>query len=144
MPCLGGWMERDELDRSDLFDVRAVKQTSSLSSGNCKGLTLVIFDLESEEVIWTDSPDQRAVMSSNSSNVLASAGILLDRYAKGDMMNMHEMAQLIAESNGCEITDDAMDADTIFCIEIPEEKKEDRRVITCKDQDIWLGEFMSL
>ena len=55
---------------------------------------------------------------------------------------MGELAQAIAEKCG-NIVQDPKEADTIFCVNADKDFSSDQRVITAKDQDIWMGEFMS-
>lgn len=143
VPCLGGWQERSELDKSQTFDIKAVKQTSALGEGDVRGVTPFIFDVKNGEFIWIDSPDLKATIASNSRDAASSINLLMERYAKGDRMTMAEMIEVAVKANGGTFVNTPEEADTIFSVDAYEGKKEEQRVITSKDQDVWLGEFMS-
>lgn len=141
VPCQGGWMERDELDKSQQFDVRAVRQSSMLTYDG-RGVVMAIIDVNAEEVIWMDAPDLHARTASTSLTVMNSFEIMLERYAKGDLMTMKDMAELAVSANGGEIVDSMEEADVIFSLD-EIKAGEGKRVITSKNQDVWLGEFMA-
>lgn len=143
VPCLGGWQEREELDKSQTFDIKAVKQTSSLGEGDIRGVTQFLYDVKNDEIIWVDSPDLKAKTASNSLGAMSSMRLLLERYAKGDQMTMAEMVEVAVKANGGVFVDSPEKADTIFSVDAYQGRTEEQRVITAKDQDIWLGEFMS-
>ena len=143
VPCLGGWQERSELDKSQTFDIKAVKQTSALGEGDVKGVTPFIFDVKNAEFIWIDSPDLKATTASNSRDAAKSIDLLMERYAKGDRMTMAEMIKVAVEANGGTFVDTPEEADTIFTVDAYEGRNENQTVITSKDQDTWLGQFMS-
>lgn len=142
IPCLGGWQEREELDKSMQFDIKAVKQTSELSK-NSAGVNTAIIDVQAGEIIWVDAPNLSARRASNSINAINNMDLMLERYARGDQMSMLEMAELAVKTNGGEIVDNIEEADTVFSLDEVENVTEGQRVITAKNQDIWLGEFMS-
>lgn len=142
IPCLGGWQEREELDKSMQFDIKAVKQTSELSK-NSAGVNTAIIDVQAGEMIWVDVPNLSARRASNSIGAINTMDLMLERYARGDQMTMLEMAELAVKTNGGEIVDSIEEADTIFSLDEVENVTEGQRVITAKNQDIWLGEFMS-
>lgn len=142
IPCEMGWMEREEMDKSKQFDIKAVKQHSSLS-GDIKGITSFILDVNKGEIVWIDSPDFHVKACSNSLSVVKSIDCIMERYCKSDRMTMGEMVNLAVESNCGHFVDSPEKADTLFMVSAYQEKTENQRVITSKDQDIWLGEFMS-
>ena len=140
--CEFGWMERSELDKSRQFDIKAVQQHSKLL-GEYMGLTSVFVDVKNDEVIWVDSPDMMARAASNSRDVLTSVPLLMQKYGKESRMSMGDLAERIARHNGCEIVERPEEADCIFSVNHMDNVSQDQRVITSKDQDVWLGEFMS-
>lgn len=142
IPHLGGWQVREELDKSKQFDVKAVQQTSTIN-GRTRGCSMAVADIKNAEMIWLDSPDAKAVACSNCLDAVQGMDGVLSRYAKGDQVTMKEMAELAVAANGGEITDSMEEADTIFCVSAPETASENQTVITAKDQDIWLGRFMT-
>lgn len=141
IPCESGWQEREELDKTKQFNIKAVKQHSNLT-GNYNGLVIAILDVNNEEIIWIDKPDMHAHCFSDVSYV-SDFDLLMDRYANGDRMNLYDLAQLITTENGSEIVDSPEKADTVFVVNSYENRNEEQRVVTSKDTDIWLGEFMT-
>ncbi len=141
-PCKIGWQEREELDKSEQFDIKAVKQYSDLSD-DYKGITSIIVDVNNAEIIYTDAPDFRVRATSNSLDAVSAFDYILDRYGKRDRMTMDEIIHLAIDTNGGEIVENPKEADIIFTMDSYENKTENQRVITSKDQDVWLGEFMA-
>lgn len=141
VPCLGGWQEREELCQSDQFDPKAVKQTSMLACAG-RGVSMAVVDVKNAEIVWMDAPYKKAVAASTSLDAAGAFDIILDRYMKGDQMTMKEMAGLFVEASGGELTESMEEADIVFSMDAIQDVKEGQRVITAKDQDIWLGEFM--
>lgn len=141
VPCLGGWQEREELDESDQFDPCAVKQTSKMVCASC-GVTMAVVDVKNAEIVWVDVPNRKAVAASTSIDGAHAFDLILDRYMKGDQMTMKELAELSVAEAGAELTENMEEADVIFSMEAVQDVREGQRVITAKDQDIWLGEFM--
>lgn len=142
IPCLGGWQEREELDKSQQFDIKAVKQTSQLNR-NVQGVVMAILDVRAAEIIWMDLPAYHAVCCSNSMDTISQFGALIDRYAKGDQMTMADMVNLAIDADGGEIVDTIEEADVIFSFDAVSDVKENQELITAKDLDIWAGRFMS-
>lgn len=141
IPCLGGWQERDETDKSKQFDIKAVKQACKLG-GNSTATTMCVLDIDQGEIIWLDSP---ALMERycTSLDSISQFEMDMDRYAKGDQLSLFELAEIAVKANEGEIVDNMEDADVIFSADSVEDAKEEQRVITAKDQDIWIGEFLS-
>lgn len=142
VPCLAGWQEREELDKSSQFDVKAVKQTSKLTSGS-RGVIMYVIDVENDEIIWLDTSNTFATIGSNMSDTDSLFMATLDRYAKGDQITMKEMIDIAVSANGGEYVDNIEDADVIFSMDAVETVTENQRVITSKNQDVWIGEFMT-
>lgn len=142
--CEFGWQEREELDKSKQFDPKAVKQHSK-PLGNFKGITPCIYDVKNNEIIWCDTPDYviSACGNSGSKNVVKSTDYIMDRYATMDRITQGEMIRLVATAQGCEIVDSPDKADTLFMMEEYDKKTNNQRVITSKDLDVWIGEFMT-
>lgn len=142
--CELGWQEREELDRTKQFDPRAVKQRSK-PLGEFRGITPCIYDVENNEIIWCDTPDYKITTCGHieSTSVIQSTDIIMERYATMDRITQGEMAELVALAQGCEIVDSPEKADTVFVVDDYADKTENQRVITCKDLDVWIGEFMT-
>lgn len=142
IPCLAGWQEREELDRTDQFDPRAVKQTNKLTNASC-GTVMFVIDVKNGEMVWLDAPDMTASANTNSLVMTELFGMVFERYMRGDHVSMKELAELAVSVNGGEIVETPEDADTAFVAFSPEWDTGDRRIITAKDRDVWIGEFMS-
>ena len=142
IPCEAGWMEREELDLSNQFDIKAVKQHSNLS-GNHYGLNTFLVDVNAEEILWLDAPNLRVRNMSNSSNVLRDCEVLLDRYGKGDRISMGEyLTTAFSGQKTVELVQDKEQADYWFTVNPEESKKREICNITCKDTRI-IDEFMT-
>lgn len=135
-----GWQERKELDKSAQFNIKAVKSHSKCN-GDYMGLTPIIIDVDNKEVIWVDSPDYHARTASTQHNATP-ISILMEKYAVNDGISMGEYANLVAVANGSMIVDTPEEADTLFMVNEYEDREDSQRVITSKDQDIWLGEML--
>lgn len=142
IPHLGGWQVRKELKKSQQFDIKAVQQACELNP-KAKGVTMAVVDVKNGDIIWTDSRKYSACAGSNSSLAAQDFSSIIERYMQGDQMTMKELAELAVKTNGGEFTDSIKDADTIFSMDAVEAAQEGQRVITAKDQDVWIGEFMS-
>lgn len=141
--CECGWMEREELDKTQHFDIAAVKNHSRIN-GQASFHTSNLIDVNSGEIVWVDH-DNRTIKAADGVAHMDLASIMYERYGKYDGMTLYEIAEINAQARG-EIVSNIEDADTVFTLDItPEENEslEGKRVITCKDQDIWLGEFMT-
>ncbi len=136
-----GWMERSELDRSEQFNIRAVKQKSELSAP-ARGEDTVIIDTYENKVIWLDQPNFRIQGANNISTSRDMFPILMDRYGNSDRMSMGRLAMLAIEANGGELVNNKEEADILFTID-KERKEDDQTLITAKDNDIWVGQFMT-
>lgn len=141
--CKFGWMERSELNKSQQFDIKAVKQKSELSS-NSLGVNTVILDTYKGQILWLDSPDFNIKTANNigSRSTQEMMGYLLDKYGQGDRMDMKTLAEIAVEANGGELTEDRQAADVLFTVE-PIKLLENQINITAKDNDIWIGQFMT-
>ena len=139
--CQFGWMERSELDKTEQFDARAVKQKSELMAKS-RGIIPIIVDVEKGNVLWLDMPDFHIQGAQNVNN-FKGFDYIMDKYCNNDRMNMYELAHIAANANGASLTNDIKEADIIFSVDNYEEKEENQTVITAKNQDVWIKEFMT-
>lgn len=146
IPCLCGYQERKELDKSEKFDIKAVKQTSQLTT-NAVGVTPIIVDVNNAKVLWIDEKELNAKVCHNSATnyygLFNSMDLIMEKYVHNQGLSMYELAELSAKARGSEIIENKEEADTLFLVNVPKKKEENQRIITAKDKDIWLGEFMT-
>ncbi len=140
--CQFGWMEREELDKTEQFDIKAVKQKSDLTA-NANGIIPAIIDTYEGKVIWTDTPDFHITQGSSAMKTVNNVSYLIDKYGTNDRMNMHELARIAVAANGGEITDEPERAQIVFTKDAVKNKTEEQEVITSKDQDVWIERFMT-
>ncbi len=142
--CEFAVQQREELDKSKQFDIRAVKQHSKMQSPS-RGITPAVIDVEKGQVIWLDAPEYtiNRCENANSRAAISTMEYCMEKYTKGNIPTMGELIDIAVKANIGSFTDDITKADTIFSLNNPEDAREDQRVITAKDTDVWLGEFMS-
>ena len=160
-----GWMERSDLNSGEVYEPSTVVNKINLSTETDCSLPLV-FDLEKKEIVWMDlglttAPYfPRNVENNSVSSVLMVKGML-----EASKPNMYSLALMNAKARGTEIVLNRDEADTIFDVsdEIPVEilemclktsdgrvvrewtetvPKENVRIITPWDLDVWQGELM--
>lgn len=141
-----GWQERDELTKSNQFDVKAVKQ-HSLLSGNAMGIIPGILDVEKGEIIWTDYLDHTAKGQSTVREASQLFPALFERYGHQDRLSMGEMVEMHIKANGGEIIDAIQTTDktaeNIFTLSPIKDVPEGCHNITATEQDTWIGKMMT-
>ena len=78
------FLERKELDKSEKFDIKAVKQTSQLTT-NAVGVTPIIVDVNNAKVLWIDEKELNAKVCHNSATnyygSFNSMDLIMEKYA---------------------------------------------------------------
>ncbi len=140
--CQFGWMEREELDKTEQFDITAVKQKTEIGI-DADYANMAIMDLEEGKIIWTESPNYNIQSGHSALSGAKDVEILLDKYGNGDRMNMYEMVEMAKEAKGWVEIDEPSEADIVFSVDIYKDAKEGQQNITAKEQDIWIKLFMT-
>ncbi len=140
--CEFSIQEREELNKSEKYDIKAIKQHSKITSLGC-GATECIVDIPNGEIYWIDEPDRaiKQYENINSQSAVNSFNVNFDTYCKKDGINMGELIEAIANEVGAEIVDTPEKAENIFSVNQCD--YEDKNIVTSTDIDIWLGEYMS-
>ena len=142
--CEFAIQERNELTMSQQFDIKAVKQHAKLTSKTC-GCIPCVLDVENGELIWTDTAEYHVKRLSNvfSKGISTGFQVLMDDVYYNDRLSMGELAKIAVGANNGVFVDNPKEADTLFMVDNYDEKTKGQRIITSKDIDVWLGEFMS-
>ena len=133
-----GWQERNDLDKGEFVDLKAVRQHCMLN-GDARGIVPVIVDVNAGELIWVDSLHHNARAGSDMRAVIPQVDMFYDMYGKGDRMDMARAAELLVEANGGTIVDSPEKADTLFMLSAYADKTENQIVHTATDQSYWVG-----
>lgn len=101
-PCFSGFMERDSLSK-DLFDVKTVKEKFDVNASGRQVIPL-IFDLETNEMIWADLTMKGNVADNINStkNRISKACLAISKYRK-NKMTMYELLSYQYNGKGEEI-----------------------------------------
>ena len=164
-----GWMERENVNSGEVFEVSTVEQRIDLTAETTVAIP-VLFDCVTREYIWMDVAGNINGMNRYCANLegnLSGVSAMCYGIVKGHKPQMYDLAVLNALGRGT-IVEDRNNADTIFdmntekpkitvekYIEVQnengevidtrvetEEKEKDCRIITAYDTDIWMGEML--
>ena len=137
-----GWMEREYPNSGEIFEPATVTMKMDLTNDAVYCIP-AIFDCKERRFIWCDLGGRAEACYCNNleSNL---KGVTAACYAITSIKkpNMGALAYLNAKARG-EIVETREEADTIFSPDatIPE-GKENVRVITPFDTDVWMGEML--
>ena len=137
-----GWMEREYPNSGEIFEPQTVAMKMDLTN-DAEYCIPAIFDCKERRFIWCDLGGSAESYAYNNleSNL---KGVTAACYAISNIKkpNMGALAYLNAKARG-ELVETREEADTIFSPDatIPE-GKENVRVITPFDTDVWMGEML--
>nr|MCR4648336.1 hypothetical protein [Lachnospiraceae bacterium] len=140
--CQFGWMEREELGKTEQFDIKAVKQKTEIGV-DANFANMAILDLEEEKVIWTESPNYNISSGRSAFAAVKDFDILLDKYGHNDRMSMYEMVEMAKDAKNWVEVNEPAEANIIFSVDPYKDATIEQANITAKEQDVWIKTFMT-
>lgn len=138
-----GWMERDNINKGEIFEPKTVKQKLDLSSD--KAMTVpVLFDCETKEFIWTDM-NLNVGHCSNVENTIDKTQALIKSMVDPHKENLRTLIDLNIAANGgniVETTRELQSGDTAFVMDYPKNKIDGVNYIRPMDIDIITNDLM--
>lgn len=114
--CYAGWMEREKLQKGEIFEPSTVKNKLDITS-NSKQLLVTVFDIEKKEYIWADSPVSlnNVYYPNNVDNSKASISYTLQGLVEMKKANMYDLMEMHVKARG-NLVNDKTKADVVISL----------------------------
>lgn len=130
--CYAGWMEREHLQKGEIFEPSTVKNKVDIAS-NQKQVMLVIYDIENKQYIWADQPIKNVGVYNNLAGNKSSVAYAIEAIVEMKKPNLYDLFEMHANARG-KIVNDISKADTVFSI---------KEGITPYDFEVIAAKFMA-
>ena len=130
--CYAGWMEREHLQKGEIFEPSTVKNKVDIAS-NQKQVMLVIYDIENKQYIWADQPIKNVGVYNNLAGNKSSVAYAIEAIVEMKKPNLYDLFEMHANARG-KIVNDINKADTVFSI---------KEGITPYDFEVIAAKFMA-
>lgn len=139
--CFMGWMEREEPNSGEIFEVSTVKNKIDLIANTKIAIPMVI-DVVDRKVIWMDmalkaNPNYHVNIEGNQGGIIASCMAIVNM----DKPNLYDLIDTHIKARGVR-ADDPAEANIVFCAEIPKDTVDGVKYITPFMLDVFMSEYL--
>ena len=139
--CFMGWMERENPDSGEIFEVATVKNKIDLTANTMISIPMII-DVAESKIIWTDvalkeNPNYHINIENNQGGIIATCMALTNMRKT----TLYDLIALHIKARGLRVTDPE-DANIVFDLVNPETKKEDTTYIDPFMLDVFMSEYL--
>lgn len=139
--CFMGWMEREEPDSGEIFEIAAVKNKIDLTANTKVSIPMVV-DVVDKKIIWMDmalknAPNYNINIENNQGGIIASCMA----FTNMKKTTLYELIDHHIKARGIRV-DDPADANVVFCTEVPKDQADGVRYITPFMLDVFMSEYL--